>query len=138
MRSRIRAVLAIAGIGFAAVLAFAGEPVADSERWFGPAPFDEEGRYTNPVGELLRGGISVRLPFFLRRIPILLSPRPEEALRAAADLRAKTAVAIHFGTFDLTDEPLDEPPERFLSAAAAKSYTELDAWVLGIGETRRF
>ena len=37
---------------------------------------------------------------------------PEEALKAAKDLRAKTFVPIHWGTFDLSDEPLWLPPKK--------------------------
>jgi L-ascorbate metabolism protein UlaG (beta-lactamase superfamily) len=37
---------------------------------------------------------------------------PEQALRAFGDLGARTFVAMHWGTFKLTDEPLDEPPRR--------------------------
>jgi L-ascorbate metabolism protein UlaG (beta-lactamase superfamily) len=37
---------------------------------------------------------------------------PEEATRAFADLGAREFVAMHWGTFQLTDEPLDEPPLR--------------------------
>ena len=63
---------------------------------------------------------------------------PEEAIRAAIDLNAKSAIAIHYGTFDLSDEPLDEPPNRFLEAAAASALGTDNAWVFKIGETRRF
>jgi len=63
---------------------------------------------------------------------------PEEAVRAAIDLRAERAVAIHFGTFDLSDEPLDEPPRRFLEAAMTNRFGTDGAWVLQIGETRKF
>ena len=37
---------------------------------------------------------------------------PEEAVRAFGDLAAREFVAMHWGTFQLTDEPLDEPPAR--------------------------
>ncbi|MBI5562204.1 MAG: MBL fold metallo-hydrolase [Deltaproteobacteria bacterium] len=37
---------------------------------------------------------------------------PEEALQAAVDLKAKTFIPIHWGTFDLTDEPLELPIKR--------------------------
>jgi L-ascorbate metabolism protein UlaG (beta-lactamase superfamily) len=37
---------------------------------------------------------------------------PEEAVRAFRDLGAREFVAMHWGTFRLTDEPLDEPPQR--------------------------
>jgi len=67
--------------------------------------------------------------------PIHLNP--EEAVRAALDLRARSVVAMHFGTFDLSDEPLDEPPRRFLAEARARGLGER-ATVLAIGETRAF
>src|SRR5690606_37822667 len=37
---------------------------------------------------------------------------PEEAVRAWELLRARSFVAMHWGTFRLTDEPLGEPPAR--------------------------
>lgn len=37
---------------------------------------------------------------------------PEEAVRAYVELGARELVAMHWGTFQLTDEPLDEPPAR--------------------------
>jgi N-acyl-phosphatidylethanolamine-hydrolysing phospholipase D len=63
---------------------------------------------------------------------------PEEALRAATDLRAVRAVAMHYGTFDLSDEPLSEPPLRFKEAAKGSSLADGAAWTLNIGETREF
>jgi N-acyl-phosphatidylethanolamine-hydrolysing phospholipase D len=45
---------------------------------------------------------------------------------------------MHFGTFDLSDEPLDEPPQRFKAAAADTVLDDANAWVLNIGETRQF
>ena len=87
-------------------------------------------------------------PFDLVAVPIgAYEPRammrdshmnPEEALRAAIDLRAERAVAIHFGTFDLSDEPLAEPPQRFNEAAQHSELGSEAAWVLDIGETRAF
>ena len=56
----------------------------------------------------------------------------------ALDLAAQSAVGMHFGTFDLSDEPLDEPPRRFLRAAEDQGLGEENAWVLKIGENRRF
>jgi N-acyl-phosphatidylethanolamine-hydrolysing phospholipase D len=87
-------------------------------------------------------------PFDLVALPIgAYAPRammreshmnPEEALQAAIDLRASRAVAMHFGTFDLSDEPLAEPPLRFKDAARKSEMGEEAAWVLNIGETRAF
>jgi N-acyl-phosphatidylethanolamine-hydrolysing phospholipase D len=67
--------------------------------------------------------------------PIHLNP--EEAVRAALDLGARAAVGMHFGTFDLSDEPLDEPPRRFLAEARARGLGER-ASVMAVGETRGF
>lgn len=63
---------------------------------------------------------------------------PEESIQAAVDLRASRALAMHFGTFDLSDEPLDEPPRRFRAAASTGSLGADGAWILKIGETRPF
>src|SRR5262249_12959364 len=40
---------------------------------------------------------------------------PEQAVQAAVDLRSRVLLGIHWGTFDLADEPLDEPPRRMLA-----------------------
>ena len=61
---------------------------------------------------------------------------PEEAIRAQRDLGAATAVGMHFGTFELTDEGEDEPAleiERLLREAPEPRPR---FWVLGFGEGR--
>jgi N-acyl-phosphatidylethanolamine-hydrolysing phospholipase D len=63
---------------------------------------------------------------------------PEEAVQAALDLRANNAVAMHYGTFNLSDEPLAEPPARFKAAAENTSLGDSHSWILDIGETRKF
>ncbi len=63
---------------------------------------------------------------------------PEQAVQTALDVRARRVLGIHFGTFDLSDEPLDEPPRRFRAAAVGTSLAPGDVWVLRIGETREF
>jgi N-acyl-phosphatidylethanolamine-hydrolysing phospholipase D len=61
---------------------------------------------------------------------------PEEALRGATEAGARRILGMHFGTFDLTDEPLDEPPVRFRRESARLGIGEDRAWVLDVGETR--
>jgi N-acyl-phosphatidylethanolamine-hydrolysing phospholipase D len=87
-------------------------------------------------------------PFDLAAVPIgayqpsaMMRPHhldPEQAVQAGLALGARRLVAMHYGTFDLSDEPLDEPPVRFRAAAAQAGYTVADTWVLRIGETRDF
>jgi N-acyl-phosphatidylethanolamine-hydrolysing phospholipase D len=61
---------------------------------------------------------------------------PEEALRVAQDVRAQRVVAMHFGTFDLSDEPPDEPPMRFRAEAERLGWGPDQAWIMKVGETR--
>ena len=63
---------------------------------------------------------------------------PEEAVRAGRDLDASALLGVHFGTFDLSDEPLAEPPERFRRAGAEAGFAAAQVWLLKIGETREF
>ena len=48
---------------------------------------------------------------------------PEEAVQIFKDLMPEQAVAIHWGTFKLTLEPLQEPP-LYLTAALQKADIE--------------
>ncbi|MCC6521668.1 MAG: MBL fold metallo-hydrolase [Polyangiaceae bacterium] len=61
---------------------------------------------------------------------------PEEAVAAAGALGARRVVAMHWGTFKLTDEPVGEPPERARAAWRRAGRDEAALWVLDVGETR--
>jgi len=61
---------------------------------------------------------------------------PEEAVEAARILEARHLVAMHWGTFRLTDEPIAEPPQRARAAFEAGDRGR-DLWILDVGETRR-
>jgi N-acyl-phosphatidylethanolamine-hydrolysing phospholipase D len=45
---------------------------------------------------------------------------------------------VHWGTFALTDEPLDQPPHELAVARQALGVTEADFGLLAIGESRQF
>jgi L-ascorbate metabolism protein UlaG (beta-lactamase superfamily) len=60
---------------------------------------------------------------------------PEQALEAFADLGARTFVPMHWGTFKLTDEPLDEPPLRLEAERARCGIPRERVRVLAIGES---
>ena len=59
---------------------------------------------------------------------------PEEALQAFLDLGARRMIPMHYGTFRLSQEPMDEPVER-LMAAARLSGVASSVNVLPEGET---
>ena len=61
-----------------------------------------------------------------------------EAVQIRADLRARRAVGMHWGTFEsLTDEPMDEPPQELAKQRAAAGLSKDQFDVMAIGETRR-
>ena len=99
--------------------------------------------------------IAVRCgPFDLVMMPIgAYDPRwfmhvmhmdPEEAVQAYSDLTSSVEpplpvmLAIHWGTFRLTDEPMDEPPRRAAAAWRERSLDESRLWIAAFGETRRW
>jgi L-ascorbate metabolism protein UlaG (beta-lactamase superfamily) len=62
---------------------------------------------------------------------------PEDALRAFEDLGAEWMVPMHYGTFWLSEEPLDEPLPRLLASAEKRGLSDRIATVRE-GETRIF
>jgi len=48
---------------------------------------------------------------------------PEDALRAFSDLQAKHMIPIHFGSFRLSLEPMEEPPALLATLAEEQSIT---------------
>jgi L-ascorbate metabolism protein UlaG (beta-lactamase superfamily) len=62
---------------------------------------------------------------------------PEEAVQIALDVHARRAIGIHWGTFPLTDEPLDEPPKRLRVALETAGLPAEGFLVLPRGATQR-
>jgi len=60
---------------------------------------------------------------------------PEQALAAFGALGARTFLAMHWGTFKLTDEPLDEPPRRLERERRRLDLPSGQVRVLAVGET---
>lgn len=96
--------------------------------------FAEIGRRLGPI-DLAALPIGAYLPASIMR-PVHMDP--EEAVQAALDVASRTTVGMHWGTFDLTEEPLDEPPRRFRAEAARRGLAEDHVWVLAVGESRRW
>jgi L-ascorbate metabolism protein UlaG (beta-lactamase superfamily) len=63
---------------------------------------------------------------------------PDEAVQVMLDVGAKQAIGVHWGTFSLTDEPLDQPPRDLAQALEARGIPRERFVVLKHGETMRF
>jgi N-acyl-phosphatidylethanolamine-hydrolysing phospholipase D len=69
---------------------------------------------------------------------------PDEAVAAFTQLaepgcdagRRCVMVPVHWGTFKLADEPMDEPPLRVRAAWTRAALPDADLWLLEAGETR--
>jgi L-ascorbate metabolism protein UlaG (beta-lactamase superfamily) len=71
--------------------------------------------------------------------PIIMKPvhtDPRDALDAFADVGARALLPIHWGTFDLADEPVAEPPRLLEELARARGLGADRVWIFKHGETR--
>jgi len=78
--------------------------------------------------------------WFMRPVHV----NPDEAVRAYTDIAGAhpaaappIALAVHWGTFSLADEPVDEPPRRAAEVWRAAGLSQANLWILSLGETRR-
>jgi L-ascorbate metabolism protein UlaG (beta-lactamase superfamily) len=62
---------------------------------------------------------------------------PDDAIQAFLDLGAQEMVPMHYGTFRLSEEPMEEPLQRLMQAATHAGVRDRVA-ALGEGETRIF
>ena len=63
---------------------------------------------------------------------------PMESVRIHQDVGAKRSIGVHWGTFSLTDEPLDQPPRDLAIAQQALGVKDAEFGLLAIGESRQF
>ncbi|HVV84874.1 MAG TPA: MBL fold metallo-hydrolase, partial [Kofleriaceae bacterium] len=61
---------------------------------------------------------------------------PDEAARGFEALGARNLLAMHWGTFRLTDEPVGEPPARLRAWWRARGLPADRLWILDAGESR--
>ena len=61
---------------------------------------------------------------------------PSDAGQAFQLLGAKNLVAMHWGTFKLTDESTGEPPEKMRAWWREKKLGDARLWMMDVGETR--
>lgn len=69
-----------------------------------------------------------------RRIMRPMHMNPEEAVQAFKETRCRRAVAMHWGTFRLTDEPMGEPPLLLESALRQQGIPAANFVTAGVGD----
>jgi N-acyl-phosphatidylethanolamine-hydrolysing phospholipase D len=62
----------------------------------------------------------------------------DEAVQVHLDLGAKCSVGVHWGTFSLADDPLDQPLHELAQARTLKGVSEESFFLLTVGGTRQF
>jgi N-acyl-phosphatidylethanolamine-hydrolysing phospholipase D len=60
-----------------------------------------------------------------------------EAVQIHLDLGAKRSIGVHWGTFSLADEPLDQPLHELAAARSLKGVSEEAFFLLPVGGTRQ-
>ena len=63
---------------------------------------------------------------------------PAEAIQVMEDIHARQAIGIHWGTFQMSDEPLDQPPHDLQAALQERGIPAQRFTVLRQGETRQY
>ena len=93
--------------------------------------FEEIGHFAGPFDAALIPIGAYAPRWFMKQVHM----DPEEAVRAFQALRTRQALAMHFGTFKLTQEAIDAPVLALAQALAAAGIPEEDFVVPGFGQT---
>lgn len=119
--------------------------------WGGWVLTGSDGRAVYHAGDTGYGPFLARIGARHRRIEVALLPvgayaprhllrgvhmEPADAVRVAAELRARRVVPVHWGTFVLSGEPVTEPLTRVRAEWARAGHDRAALWDLAIGETR--
>jgi hypothetical protein len=101
-----------------------------------PESFKNNGidRVTKSPGDLPRWQYQ-RLRRGWPKVPQTPTPAVAPDTAFIQDLKARRSLSVHWGTFGLTDELLDHPPNDLSLALQARGVPEGDFTVLAMGET---
>jgi L-ascorbate metabolism protein UlaG (beta-lactamase superfamily) len=96
------------------------------------------GAHFKQIGERVTGIDLALVPigayeprWFMQRAHV----NPDEAVRIHLDVRPRRSVGMHFGTFQLTDEAIDDPPRHLGEALRQHGVAAADFVVPRFGET---
>ncbi|MFQ5432490.1 MAG: MBL fold metallo-hydrolase [Nitrospinota bacterium] len=92
--------------------------------------FKEIGKRYGPI-DLAALPIGAYEPVWMMRRMHL---NPEEALDVFDEVRGRKFLAVHWGSFDLTFEPVDEPPTRLKKEAETRKYPPGTINILRVGQ----
>ena len=62
----------------------------------------------------------------------------EEAIQIHRDINSKQSIAMHWGTFQLTDEPMDEPIKLLKQLSKKLKLNKDEFSYMAHGQTRKF
>ncbi len=71
-----------------------------------------------------------------QKVQMTTHVNPKEGIQIGKDLNTKVFLASHWGTIQLSDEPLWEPPKIFREAGIIGGLESDNIWTMQIGETR--
>jgi L-ascorbate metabolism protein UlaG (beta-lactamase superfamily) len=94
--------------------------------------FAEIGRRLGPPDIALLGIGSYEPQWFMKPVHM----NPAEAVKAHRDLSAKHSIGMHFGTFQLSAEAIDQPLHDLARALKEQGVPESAFVTLEVGETR--
>jgi L-ascorbate metabolism protein UlaG (beta-lactamase superfamily) len=97
------------------------------------AGFAEYGRQFGPIDAAMLPIGAYEPRWFMRSQHM----NPAEAYQTYLDLSARYLLPMHWGTFDLTDEPLDLPPRALREEVARRGADPAKSPILAIGERWR-
>ena len=100
---------------------------------YNPFQFKEIGRKFNKVDLALISIGAYEPRWFMKDMHI----NPEEAVQIHQDIGSQYSIALHWGTFQLSAEPIDGPPLKLKSALTQKGIPAEKFEILDIGETRQ-
>ena len=99
---------------------------------YNPHQFNEIGRVFETIDLALISIGAYEPRWFMKEMHI----NPEEAVQIHRDIKSKHSIALQWGTFQLTSEPIDDPPLKLKEALIREGIPAEEFELLKIGETK--